>query len=230
MPIVGAGKSGGYNRNYGGAYLYIDVSQVTATMDRLKVIMSKPSFDEMLRRTFNDAGRKVKTIMRQEIPDDYAVTAGWVGKHVGFPVPFSGAGGIGVKVPLDGARGSIGGTFAASGGYHRYTHATQVHMANGTVRSRKAHWRNARVRAQIVKGNVSTMPSAMTHQGGNPPFMVGGIAFTRRTEKRFPIVSVVGLAMPQMPLNRSEADVQKQIADYTMARLMHHFGQLFGGK
>lgn len=230
MAVVGAGKAGGYNRNYGGSMLYIDVTQVTQTMEKLRVCMSKPKFDEMLRRTFNDAGKKVKTILRQEVPEDYEVTAGWVGKHVGFPVPFSGAGGIGVKVPLDGVRGSIGGTFHASGGYHRYSHATRVHMADGTVRSRKAHWRNARVRAAIVKGNTSTMPMHMRHQGGNPPFMVGGVAFTRKTNSRFPIVRVVGLAMPQMPINRSEGDVQKEIADYTMKRLAHHFSYLISTK
>ena len=73
------------------------------------------------------------------------------------------------------------------------------------------------------------MPDTMEHQGGQPPFMVGGVAFTRKYKgKSHPIVHVVGLGVPQMPINKSEEDVQKDIREVVEKRLVHHFGQLFG--
>lgn len=221
--VRGAGQSGGYNANYGGAGLYIDVSDVVQTMEKLSLIMRQDNFQEMMRRTFVDAGRKVKTIIRQEVPKEYQVTAGWAGKHVGSMQLQS----LGVVIPLKGARGSDGGTFKATGGQYAVK-ASTVHMKDGTVRSRKASWRSRKIKVGLVRGTMSQLPATMDHQGGQPPFMRGGVVFTRKTKKRYPIVSVVGLGLPQMPINRSEESVQKQISEYTMKRLEHHFYQLFG--
>ena len=40
------------------------------------------------------------------------------------------------------------------------------------------------------------------------------------------IAPVKGIAIPQMPLNRSEPDVQKDIMDYMEKRTEHEFMQL----
>ena len=198
----------GFNKNYGGASVYVDISDLMDTINLMKNAMSTSSFEEMMRRTFNDAGKKVKTIVRKEVPKEYAVTAAWAGSAVGWPKMQ----GLGVVIPIKNARGSIGGRFSASGG-----------------RGRPAKGRRAKIVAKIVKGQSSTMPPTMEHQGGQPPFMVGGVAFTRKYAKQsHPIVHVVGLGVPQMPLNRSEAQVQKDISDVVEKRLIHHFGQLFG--
>ena len=69
----------------------------------------------------------------------------------------------------------------------------------------------------------------MKNQGGQPPFMSGGVAFTRKTAARLPIVRVVGLAVPQMPLNRSAEETQDQILDLTARRLEHNFYFMLGG-
>lgn len=198
----------GFNSNYGGGTIYVDVSHLMDTINMMKNAMSTASFHEMMRRTFNDAGKKVKTIIRKDVPQEYAVTAGWAGSAVGWPK----MSGLGVVVPIKGHRGSLGGTFAASGG-----------------RGRPAKGRRAKIQAKIVKGQSSTLPATLPHQGGQPPFMVGGIVFTRKyANKSHPIVHVVGLGVPQMPINRSEAQVQKDISDVVEKRLIHHFGQLFG--
>ncbi|MBR3742300.1 MAG: hypothetical protein IKN04_17900 [Clostridia bacterium] len=202
----------GFNRNYGGASVYVDISDLMDTINMMKIAMSSPAFDEMLRRTFNDAGKKVKSIIRKEVPKEYAVTAAWAGSAVGWPKSQGGAGRIGVVVPINGTRGSIGGRFKASG-----------------PRGRPAKGRRAKINAKILKGAASTMPATMDHQGGQPPFMVGGVAFTRKYKgKSHPIVHVVGLGVPQMPINKSEEDVQREIKEVVEKRLVHHFGQLFG--
>ena len=201
----------GYNSNYGGAGIYVDVSHLSDTISTMKNAMSRTAFEEMMRRTFNDAGKKVKTIVRQEVPKDYEVTASWAGSQVGWPKS-QGGGQIGVVVPIKGARGSIGGRFHASGG-----------------RGRPAKGKRYKINAKIVKGQSSTMPATMKHQGGQPPFMVGGVAFTRKyANKSHPIVHVVGLGVPQMPINKSEENVQKDIREVVEKRLVHHFGRLFG--
>ena len=105
----------GYNSNYGGAPIYVDMSDLSETIHKMKNVMSGPAFEEMMRRTFMDAGRKVKTIVRKEVPQDYEVTAAWAGSKVGWPKRQGGAGKIGVVVPIKGTRGSIGGRYKVSG-------------------------------------------------------------------------------------------------------------------
>ena len=209
MAVIGAGKSGGFNSNYGGSGFYIDVSQVMDTVDKMKRVMAPAQFHEMMRRTFNDAGRQVKTIMRTEIPKDYEVTAGWVGSKVGWPKPQ----GLGVVIPIKGTRGSIGGRFAVLG-----------QRGRPSKKSKRA----AKINAKIAKGRASTMPAKMEHQGGQPPFMIGKVAFTRKyANKSHPIVHVVGLGVPQMPINKSREDVEKAIRKVVETRLVHHFEVLF---
>ena len=72
------------------------------------------------------------------------------------------------------------------------------------------------------------MPAKMEHQGGQPPFMIGKVAFTRKyANKSHPIVHVVGLGVPQMPINKSREDVEKAIRKVVETRLVHHFEVLF---
>ena len=211
MAIIGYGRPGGYNGNLGGAGIYIDISDLMQTIEKIQRVMSPPVFDNMLRSTFKETGNKVKTIIRTEVPQDYEVTAAWAGSQVGSP-RMGGGPGISVTVPISGARGSIGGRFKASGG-----------------RGRPKKGKRSKITAKIVKGQSSTLPATMDHQGGQPPFMVGGVAFTRKyAGQSHPIVHVVGLGVPQMPINRSESDVQNAIKKVVETRLEHNFARLFG--
>ena len=207
-----------------GGIVYVDISDLMGTINMMKNAMSEGSFNEMMRRTFMDAGRKVKTIMRQEVPKEYEVTAGWVGGQVGWPKAGGEAGQISVVVPIKGKRGSIGGRFHATGG--SFTRKGYTRSDGRVVKAAKI---NKAIKAKMVKGRASAMPATMDHQGGQPPFMVGGVAFTRKYAKRsHPIVHVVGISVPQMPINRSEEDVQREIHKVVEQRLEHHFWQLLG--
>lgn len=202
--------------------IYVDISQLMGTIDQMKTVMSKPSFDKMMQRTFNDAGAKVKTFVRQNVPQDYAVTAGWAGSFVQRPQQLGS--GVGVVVPIKGARGRAGEVFSASGG--SYTRKGYVRKDGRKVSRTRI---NKKIKVKIVKGKTSTLPDTMKHQGGQPPFRNGGAVFTRKYKGRsHPIVHVVALASPQMPANRSREKLEKDIVDTVEKRLVHHFGQLFG--
>ena len=94
----------------------------------------------------------------------------------------------------------------------------------------------------------------MTHQGGQPPFrnigerttykknpnkklkrpMVtkkskgGSGVFTRAGKSRLPIEKVSGIAVPQMPLNRSRGVTENRIIALAEKRVVHNFSNLFG--
>lgn len=194
-----------------GIYLDVDISDAKAKIEALRAVHTEREMNQLLYRAFKRTGSHVKTILKRQLPQDYEVTPTWVGSQVGSAQTTIGGGGMGVScvIPIDGARGSIGGRFKASGGAHGW---------NATRRKRY------KINAKIVKGQTSTLPSEMSHQGGNPPFRnlgssLGGAAFTRTGKDRLPIARVVGLGVPQMPLNRSKEDVQEDIMETLMDRL-----------
>ena len=69
----------------------------------------------------------------------------------------------------------------------------------------------------------------MNNIGGQPPFRnysapsLNRVAFTREGQRRLPIRSVMGIAIPQMPVNRSEEDVQQDFRLFLEERIEHEF-------
>lgn len=192
-----------------GVYLDVDVSDAMQLIEKLRAVHTKAEFEKLMYRAFGRTGRHVKTILKKDLPKEYNVKPSWIGNQVGSPNTTLGGGlGVNCSIPIKGTRGVIGGTFNASGGAHGWN----------------AKNRKYRISAQILKGQRSTMPREMDHQGGNPPFRnlgssLGGVTFTRKTDERLPIARVAGISVPQMPLNRSEDDVQNDILDMLMKRL-----------
>ena len=220
----------GYNGNYGGAIVNLDVSEAVATMNKLATVLAPNKAHELFRRTLTDAGKQVKKFAKEDIPHEYWLKPDYIGSAVKFPQM---VGTDSCKVPIILDRGTIGGTFAASGGAYK-VNATTVHMKDGTTRQRKKHIRTRAIKAKIVKSGISILPDRMpSWQGGQPPFMMKkggkGVVMTRSGAARFPIHSVVGIAVPQPPLNRSEDEMSKHIEDYMLKRLEHHFWVLFKG-
>lgn len=197
-----------------GAWLKIDMSELYATTETLRMILTKSQFQKLMHRTFKEVGERSKPIISREVVKDYAVTQKWVKEQIGsYRLGAGLMGGITCIIPLKGAKGSIGGRFHASGG------------SGGKHQRRK-------ITANIVTAKKSELPPKMKNQGGNAPFInrasgkLGGAAFTRRTKARFPIVRVVGLGVPQMPLNRSADKVQDEILELAGKRLEHNFMHL----
>lgn len=209
--------------------LYVDISDVLETYNTLQSLLSKERAHEALRRTLMDTGRKVRTIVSQEVPKQYEVSGGWAASGVGAP---RAEGPLTVVIPVRGVRGGVGSVFKIAGasynsnpsGYYRLDTVQYGPPAIRRMRKRaKAH-----IRARIVKGHVSVLPEAMSaSMGGQPIFMMHGIAMARtRAGRKSPLVHVVDIASPQPPLNRSEPGVVKQLHDTMERRMLHHFSYL----
>ena len=187
----------------GGAYMSVDLGDLARVIDLLRGVMTREQFERLMYRTFNEVGRRSKTLISRAVRQDYVAQDGWIRSQIMRP-QLSMGGGVQCRIPINGAKGVIGPRFPASGG------------------------RRSRITASIVRAGRSRLPAVMANQGGNPPFMSGGVAFTRRTEARLPIVRVVGLGVPQMPLNRSEDETRRLLLEYTGQRLEHNFMFMFG--
>lgn len=194
----------------GNRFLYIDVSELDGTIDKMRAVLDPAAFERMMYRTLKEVGNRAKVPIARAVQDEYEVKQAWVKGAMGKP-KMSVGDGVQCVIPIDGHRGSIGGTYKASGGH--------LSKSGGKLK----------LRAHIVKSQRSTLPEKMDHQGGQPPFMANGVAFTRKTKERFPIVRVVGLGVPQMPINRAEPEVQKQIVELLEKRLEHNYYHMFGG-
>lgn len=193
-------------RSISGNILDIDVSQVTDLLDQMQKSLSKGKFETAMQRAFSNTGRKVKSIIRQEVPKDYVAKPAWVSRAVGTPRK---SGTLGCVIPVKGTRGTLGGTFPARGGGKR----------------------RAKIQAQVVKGQMSTLPGHLPNQGGNPPFRnpgskFGGAVMTRTTNKKYPVAGVVGRAVPQMVTDRSAPEIEKQTVAYLEKEMQRQFDLL----
>ena len=191
-----------------GVDLYIDAGPALAMLDEAQKLLSPEKAKTLLHDTLVDTSRKAKTIVSDCVVQDYTVPKGWAADQVGFPQVSYGTG-LSVWIPIRGARGGIGQIYP-------------IADAGGGKRKR-------RIRANIVQGKTSVLPKTMDHQGGNPPFVGKGMVFTRKTKARYPIVRVVGLGVPQMPLNRSQKKIEDALEAEIAKSASRHFGRLFGG-
>ena len=187
----------------GGAYFQVDLGDVARLIEDMRGVLTQENFDRLLYRTFGEVGRKSKTLISRAVRQDYVAQDGWIRSQIMRPRLSMGYG-VECKIPIKGTKGVIGQRF-------------------------KAHsLKRGKISASIVRSGRSRMPAVMRNQGGNPPFMAGDVAFTRRTEARLPIVRVVGLGVPQMPLNRSQDETTRLLLEYTGQRLEHNFMYMFG--
>lgn len=196
MPGKGKQMARGYVTS-----IYIDTSDVQSKVDLLRRNLSEEKTNQILFWTCDKTSKKVKKILKKDLPMDYHAKPAWITSAVGKPKIGSSAG-INCIIPLKGVRGTIGGKqFSAKGGAHGW----------------KSVGRKYRIHAKIVKSGESTLPPTLADQGGNPPFRnysaptLHNAAFTRTTDARLPIVPVSGLAVPQMPLNLSRERVEDDI-------------------
>lgn len=200
-------------------YLEIDASELDAEISRLKAVLKPERFHQVMYGIYQRTGGHVKMILRKDLPQEYHVTAGRINSAVKSAQMTSSAGGIGCSIPIRDTRGSIGGRYSASGGAHGWN----------SLR------RKYRVKARVVKDGTSTLPAQMSSYGGNPPFRnlgsrLGGLTFTRKGKARGPILKVSGIAIPQMPMNRSQGEVQQDILNYMKERIEHEFQRVISGR
>ena len=181
----------------------IDASDLQDKIMRLQAVMKPEQFERAMYGIFDKTGRHVSAILRKDLPQQYEVKPGDISAAVKSPKLSMGFGGVGCIIPIQAVRGSIGSNYKASGGAHGWNN----------VKYRRKY----RVKAKIIAGTQSTLPEKW--HAGYPPFRnhgskLGKLTFARTSKKRGPIMKLTGIAIPQMPMNRSEADVQRDIREY----------------
>lgn len=204
--------------------LEVDATDLLKESRRLALVMTPEQMNTAMRRVYRRTGGHVRKVLKKDLPRQYNVKAGEVGKAVRNAQVQSSGTGIGCIIPVVGVRKSIGGKgktngFPASGGAHGWK-----------IR------RKYKVKSKIVRSNVSVLPYHVPSYGGMPPFRnlsapdLHGVTFTREGKERFPIKKVSGIAIPQMPTNRSADDVQNDIRVYLQDRIDHEIRFIIGGK
>lgn len=195
-------------------YLEVDASELQGKMQRLAAVCTPEQFERTMAGIFRRTGGHVRRILKSDLPHQYVIKAGEVGKAVGNAKI---SGGTSCIIPVRGPRRVLGPKgFSVSGGAHGWN----------SLR------RKYRVKAKIVTAGASTLPANAGSYGGQPPFRnlsapsLNGITFTRSGKSRFPIRKMEGIAIPQMPMNRSEPEVQRDILDYMEKRIEHEFMRL----
>lgn len=191
----------------------VDASDCVAKLTMLQAACKPERFERAVYRIYSRTGKHVRAILKKDLPHDYKISASKVGKAVGN----ASIQGMGCIIPVRDKRGDIGGQYTAAGGAHGWN---SLH-------------RKYRVKARILKGGQSTLPS--TVMAGYPPFRnlgskLGGLTFTRTSKERGPIKKVSGIAIPQMPMNRSQDEVQKDIVDFLKAQIEHEFMNVMAGR
>lgn len=204
-----------------GFYLEIDASDLTDEIDRLKSVMTQERFERAMASIYRRTGSHVRKILKQDLPQDYNIRPGEVGSTVKNAKMTAGAAGAGCTIPVEGPRRHIGG---GGRGFPAFGHRRGWASLKGPYK----------ISATIYRGQRSTLPSHMGSYGGKPPFRnipskLGGLTFTRSGDSRLPIEAVMGIAIPQMPMNRSETSVQEDIKTYMYQRMEHEFQRIIAG-
>ena len=194
-----------------GIYLTVDASDLEHKINLLRRNMSGAQFERAMYGIFNRTGKHVKRILQDELPKQYVISPSKVGKAVQRPQ----VSGTSCIIPIRDKRGNIGSQYAASGGAHGW---------NSLKRKYK-------VKARIVRSGQSTLPGKV--MAGYPPFRnlgskLGKLTFTRTSKARGPIMKVSGIAIPQMPMNRSQGEVQQDIALFLAKQIEQRFMYLMG--
>lgn len=202
-------------------YLEVDASDLNRELERLKSVMTQEKFTRAMYGIFQRTGSHVRTILKKDLPVKYNIKSPEVGGAVkSAKVSFGGAG-VGCSIPVRASRRHIGGG-------HGYT-----------ARGYRRGWASLKsgpypIKVHVYSGSWGTLPERLGSYGGYPgfrnvPSKLHGIAFTRRSKNRLPIEKVMGIAIPQMPMNKAKPEVQADIKKYMEGRIQARFTALIGG-
>ena len=195
--------------------LTADVSELEDEIAFLRKTMKPEVFDRAMYGIFQRTARHVSSILKKDLPPNYYVKPSEITAVVKDPDLSMSGGSVGCIIPLKDKQKNIGTGFAATG-YRRGWNSLKGKY---------------KIRASIVKAGKSELPGNMDNQGGMPPFRnmpskLGKLTFTRKGKARLPIARVSGIAIPQMPMIRSRAQVEADIDKYLAERIEARFNAL----
>lgn len=208
-------------------YIDIDVSDAKKKIQSLSGALSKREMVLLENRVLRRTAGKVKSIVSTDVPKKYHIKKSVVAKDVKRPIidgPRAANEGISCSIPIEGVRHIIGGkTFPAQNGRKGWK----------GIKAGKRY----KIKTQIVKGENSILPVNIQEHAGNAPFRnltaekLNRAVFVRSEKAGFPpkntpIIRVTGLAVPQMPMNRAQDEVQNDVREFINKRIDAEFNYI----
>nr|DAH95616.1 MAG TPA: minor tail protein [Caudoviricetes sp.] len=218
-------------------YLNIDMSDVYKKLNEMKQVVGEKNAAKILYWTVKDSARHIRAKLSPILRKEYQSRAMTIRRSIGEAIM---TGEMSCVIPIENARNIIGGDdFPLDGSTTRVVKGNATRRKKAIEAGKKPKpGKKYKIRAKILKKGVSTMPPVMpgagrSSYGDQPPFLMPvksksgptgkHIVMTRKGKEKLPIIRVVGIGVPQMPLNRSRAAVEDDIADFAMDRLVHHY-------
>ena len=218
--------------------LSIDTSELNKTLKAVGTALGPEKMNVALKHTIQDTGRRVKTLVKSEIRKEYHAKAGRIGKAIGRP-QYSLGGTISCIIPVRDVRGTIATGDGAYTALKRGPGAKVVKSGNSILPHGKADKRihfyipSGRLQGHVFvrhndgigwigarregTGETEVWKTKKGKQKRNKKVQTTG------TRKRKGTISHgVGIGIPQMPMNRSADEIQAQVGQYAMERLLHY--------
>ena len=181
-------------------------------IDKVRAFLSPEKLATLERRALNDAAKKVKTIVKKEVSGDYAVPQSWIAEAV-------------MAYTVTGNKTETTVTIPVKNKHAVYGPRLKLYKKAKKVK---------RFKGKLLRSTISTLPERFKDQGNRPGFAINvngkSLLLTRHPNyngKKTSIVRVTGLAAGQMAANKSSQDIERQVVDYTIDRIQHHFNYLF---
>lgn len=230
-------RKGGSRMAAKNPYLNIDMSDVYEKLNQMKQVVGEKNAAKILYWTVKDSAGHIRAKLSPILQKEYQSKAMTIRRSIGKAIM---TGEMSCVIPIENTRNIIGGKdFPLDGSTTRVVKGNATRRKKALEAGKKPKpGKKYKIRAKILKKGVSTMPDVMpgagrSSYGDQPPFLMPvksksgptgkHIVMTRKGKAKLPIISVVGIGVPQMPLNRSRAAVEDDIAEYAMERLVHHY-------
>lgn len=201
--------------------LRLDFSEFDAAIKEYQRRLDFANFDKGLKNTFYDLKTRFRTPIYRALAREYYVKQSEVYSSMGTMQYNVGFGNISCWYNFKGVRKSIAGSRKGS-------------LKNGRYRTGTFY-------AKIVKSGENPLPTTgrRPHFARNSTgsiivihpdkFKVENVRPGTKRVLRKRITRAVSLAIPQMPLNRSQGEVEKQILNIAMGRLIHNMSRVIDG-
>lgn len=228
--------------------LDVNTSELDRVLINLKSVCTERQFKAICREAFGRSSGHVRAIVQKDLPKEYHGPVRWMTRAVRNGRMSESKGEVSFRIPVRGYRGIIGagGEFAASAtgadGKNLLTKRSQRLYKRAT----KASLRRQKITAQILKGKTSVLPSTNEEvaearrkaaSGGSPHtvaqhFVMRGGKHAGEIWARDGkgIRPATGIGVPQMPLNRSEEDLKRDLSQYLEKRVVDNYFRVMTGK
>lgn len=228
----------------GKPYLDIDMTKLYERLEIMQKIVGKENSQKLLYRTMNRTAGHVRAKLSPILQKDYYTTPTTIRQSIGKART---DGMSYCVIPIENTRNIIGGKdFPIDGAITKVLNTDNTRRKKAIAKGKKPRPSKliSQINVKILKKDMSTLPSIMpgagrSSYGDQPPFLMpvknkAGrtgkyIVMTRKGKAKLPIIRVVGIGVPQMPLNQSREEVMEDIANFAMDRLETEYWAMLKG-